>query len=387
MVTTCQKHLFSLPEDVHYINCATMSPLSKAVEAVGLQSVTRKSRPYEITQEHFFDTLEVVKDRFATLVNCPADRIAIMPSVSYGMATVVKNLLKKRPATPQHKVVIVGEEFPSDVYPWEELTQERGVRIETIMPPDTLLQRGQRWNELLLEAIDHTTLAVCISPTHWADGTLFDMQAIGDRCRQFGSFFAIDGTQHVGAFPFDIQEVKPDFLVCAVYKWLLGPYGNALAYCSDFFDDGTPLEQTWTGRLGSQEFKDLVNYQSEYRPGAYRYNMGESSNFIQLPMIAEALQHILDWTPEGIQAYARNLIAEPLVQIQEAGFWVEAEDHRASHLFGIRPVNGQDLDQIRQRLLREKIFVSYRGSSIRISVNVWNDASDMDCLVRVLHGA
>ncbi len=384
MVTTCQKHLFSLPHDVHYLNCATMSPLSKAVESVGLQAVLRKSKPYEIKQEHFFDTLEVVKDHFSVLVNCPSDRIAILPSVSYGMAIVVKNLLKSRPASALQKVLVVGEEFPSDVYPWEELTQECGVRIEIVKSPEKLDGRGKAWNERLLEAIDDTTLAVCISPTHWADGTLFDLEAIGTQCRQHGAFFAIDGTQHVGAYPFDIEKVKPDFLVCAVYKWLLGPYGNALAYFGDFFDQGSPLEQTWTGRLGSQEFKDLVDYQSEYRPGAYRYNMGESSNFIQLPMIVEALQHLLDWTPAGIQAYAQKLIAQPVEQLQAAGFWVETEAYRASHLFGIRPLRGQDLDRIRTTLLQEKIYVSYRGASIRISVNVWNDATDLERLVEVL---
>ena len=31
---TCQKHLFSLPDDVHYLNCAYMSPLARRVEHV-----------------------------------------------------------------------------------------------------------------------------------------------------------------------------------------------------------------------------------------------------------------------------------------------------------------------------------------------------------------
>lgn len=384
MLLTCQKHLFSLPEEVHYLNCATMSPNSKQVEAAGIQGLLRKSQPYEIVQEHFFDTLDQVKSRFASLINCPAERIALMNSVSYGMATAVKNLLKKRNVSAQQKVVMVGEEFPSDVYSWEELQRERGVKIEFVKAPEALEQRGKIWNERLLDAIDHSTLAVCISPTHWADGTRFDLLAIGDRCRQTGAFFAIDGTQHVGAYPFDIQEIKPDFLVCAAYKWLLGPYGNALAYCGEFFDDGTPLEQTWTGRLGSQEFKNLIHYQSEYRPGAYRFNMGEFSNFIQLPMIEAALQHLLEWTPAGIQAYARDLVSGPIEQLRAAGYWIETEPYRANHLFGIRPIGQKDMESIRQTLLREKIFVSYRGSAIRISVHVWNDAEDMKRLVDVL---
>ncbi|MFN0216249.1 MAG: aminotransferase class V-fold PLP-dependent enzyme [Saprospiraceae bacterium] len=384
MVLDCQKHLFSFPEEVHYLNCAAMSPLSKSVESVGLQSVLRKSKPHEITQEQFFDTLEVVKSRFALLVNCSPESVAMMPSVSYGMAIVVKNLLKKRNISAQQKILLVGEEFPSDVYAWDELVQEKGVRVEIVKAPDILNGRGKVWNERLLEAMDDSTLAICISPIHWADGTKFDLQAIGERCRQNRTFFAIDGTQCIGGYPFDLQKVKPDFLVCAAYKWLLGPYGNTLAYFGDFFNEGTPLEQTWAGRLGSQEFKDLINYQPQYRPGAYRYNMGEFSNFIQLPMVAEGLQHILDWTPEGIQSYAHQLLADPLSQLKNAGFWVEEETHRASHLFGIRPIQGQDLNRIKQALLDENIFVSYRGASIRVSINVWNDKADLDCLVKVL---
>jgi selenocysteine lyase/cysteine desulfurase len=384
MVTSCQRSVFSLPDDIVYLNCATMSPLTQAVEAAGIQGVLRKSQPHTITQDHFFDTLEIVKSRFAAIINTQAERIALMPSVSYGMATVVKNLLQKRKPHARQKIVLVGEEFPSDVYPWEELTQACGVRIETILAPETFEQRGQKWNEQLLAAIDDRTLLVCISPTHWADGTLFDLEAVGAKCRNNGAFFVIDGTQHVGAYPFDIQQIKPDFLICAAYKWLLGPYGNALAYCSDFFDDGHPLEQTWTGRLNSNDFKNLIHYQSDYRPGAYRYNMGEFSNFIQLPMLAEALQQVLDWTPAGIQRYAQQLLQAPLSALENMGFWVEEPTWRASHLLGIRPLQGQDINQIRTALLSEQVYVSYRGSSIRLSVHVWNDASDLERLVRVM---
>ena len=229
---TCQKHLFSLPESVHYLNCATMSPLSKSVEEAGVQGLRRKSQPYEITQEHFFDTAETVKQRFAQLINCPdAGRIAIMPSVSYGMAIVAKNLSRKNQITSLHKVIVVGEEFPSGVYAWDELVAEQNLRLDTITAPDILENRGQIWNEILLDVIDEHTLAVCVSPTHWADGTLFDLLKIREKCTQYGALLVIDGTQHVGAFEFDVELIKPDFMVCGVYKWLLGPYSSALAYC------------------------------------------------------------------------------------------------------------------------------------------------------------
>ncbi len=379
-----QKHLFSLPDDVHYLNCATMGPSPKSVEAAGIEGLLRKSQPYGITQDHFFDTLEIVKTEFAKLINCTDNqRIALMGSVSYGLATVTKNLLKRNLAQAGKKIVMVGEEFPSIVYAWDEL-KKNGVAIELVTAPNSLENRGQLWNKKLLENIDTQTLLVCISPSHWSDGTLFDLQAIGERCREVGAFFCIDGTQHIGAYPFDIQVVKADFVIVATYKWLLGPYGNALAYMSEWFDEGSPLEQNWAMRKDSNDFKNLVNYQSEYRPKAYRYNLGEMSNFTNLPMIAEALRQINEWGISAIQNYAKTLAYSYLEDLREAGYWIEEEGYRANHMFGIRLPQGVDLSKIQQELLAQKLFVSYRGSAIRVSVNVWNEDAGLEILTNVL---
>ncbi len=42
--------------------------------------------------------------------------------------------------------------------------------------------------------------------------------------------------------PFDVEAVQPDALICATYKWLLGPYSVSLAYFGPRFDDDVPLE-------------------------------------------------------------------------------------------------------------------------------------------------
>ncbi len=379
-----QKHLFSFPPDVHYLNCATMGPNLKTVEAAGIQGILRKSQPYGVVQDSFFDTIEIVKNEFSKMIHCAdSQRIALMGSVFYGMATVTKNILHKGLAKAGKKIILVGEEFPSDVYAWDEL-KAYGVSIEFVQAPPTLINRGQIWNEKFIQAIDDQTIAICVSPSHWADGTLFDLMTIGEKCRAAGALFLIDGTQHIGAYPFDIQQVRADFVVVATYKWLLGPYSNALAYLSDWFDDGVPLEQNWAMRKDSNDFKNLINYQSEYRPKAYRYNIGEMSNFTNLPMIAEALQQLNEWGVENIQWYAKGLAAPYLKVISNTGYWIENESFRANHLFGIRMPQGVDLTKIQAELLAQKVYLSYRGSAIRVSVNVWNDDEDLEILTDIL---
>ncbi|OYU92684.1 MAG: aminotransferase [Bacteroidetes bacterium B1(2017)] len=279
----------------------------------------------------------------------------------------------------------MGEEFPSDVYAWGELISENPkVSIETIQAPQELNSRGKNWNDALIEALNSEALAVCISPTHWTDGTLFNLEKIKEKCQQNNILFVIDATQHLGAYGFDIQKIRPDFLVAATYKWLLGPYGTTLAYFGKYFDDGFPLEQTWIGRKNSQDFKNLINYQTDYQEGAFRYNMGEFSNFINLPMVEKALDLLIEWKPVEVQNYAKNLAKPYIERLRNAGYWIENEDFRSAHLFGIRLPKDLKIETIQKALSDEKVFVSYRGNAIRLSINVWNNENNMELFTKIL---
>lgn len=382
---TCQKSLFSLQEGIHYINCATMSPNLKSVEQAGIEGIMRKSNPQNITQETFFETTIPVQKAYAQLINCPDfERIAMIPSVSYGMAIVARNLGFKPNLKSGQEIVMVHEEFPSDVYAWEGVCMEKGLKIKTILPPTQLENRGKIWNETLINSINANTCMVVISPTHWANGTRFDLEAIGKQCRLYGALFVLDGTQSIGALPIDIQTVRPDALINAGYKWLLGPYSSGVAYFGEYFDTGSSIERSWINRVGSENFRSLINYQDHYRPKADRYNVGERSNFILNPMLETSLNQLLDWGVDNIQNYCKSLLEEPLKLIQSKGFWVEDEAYRTYHLVGVRIPAGSDIAKIEAALKRSNVQVSYRGESIRISPHLYNDQNDIDVLVEGL---
>jgi selenocysteine lyase/cysteine desulfurase len=380
----CQKHLFSLPDNEIFINCATMGPLMKSTEQAGIEAIRIKSQPAQLTQEVFFISNQKLKEVAGQLVNASSDRLALVPSASYGMAIVAKNLASKKGLKPGHHILLVQDEFPSDVYAWDEICAQKSLRIRTIAPPDTMDERGKVWNQRLLAAINTETALVVISPVHWADGTLFDLKAIANACRLNDALFVIDGTQSVGAMPIDIQEIKPDALVCAGYKWLLGPYSCGFAYFGPYFDDGSPLEQNWINRIGSDDFKNLINYQSSYRSGAWRYNVGEQSNFILNPMLIDSIENLMKLGVGNIQSYCRNLLDEPINHLRKLGYWIENEANRANHLFGVRLPDHRDISIIQNRMAERKIQVSYRGAAIRISPHIYNTKTDIQALVDAL---
>jgi len=375
-----QKHLFSLPAGIHYLNCAYMSPLSKQVEAAGITGIKRKCNPTNIQPKDFFTDSDRVRSLFANLINAKdPQRIAILPSVSYGMAIVAQNLT----VTPGQNIVIADEQFPSNVYAWSRL-QEKGAILRKITPPQSLVNRSQNWNNSIIEAIDRNTLLVALPHVHWTDGTKFDLVEISRKVKEVGAALVIDGTQSVGALPFDLDLIRPDALICGAYKWLLGPYSISLGYFNSRFDGGQPLEETWLGRLGSEDFSNLVNYQSEYQPKAIRYDVGQRSNQILLPMLIAALEHLLEWQPENIQEYCDRLIEPISTEAVDRGYWIEAKQWRSSHLFGLRIDRDRDIKDLQIALKDRNVFVSVRGNAIRVSPHLYNDRADISGLLAAL---
>ena len=376
-----QRAKFSIPSGVTYLNCAYMSPLLKSVEKAGLTGMKEKRNPFAISAQDFFTETDELRVEFARLINVShPKRIVVIPSVSYGLANVVKNVRLQ----PNDKIILVAEQFPSNYYPWHRMTLDTKATLQIVMPPDTLLSRGKKWNERILEAIDAHTKIVALGHVHWADGTRFDLEQIRRRTRDVGALLIIDGTQSVGAMPFDVQRIQPDALICAGYKWLMGPYSIGLAYYGEYFDGGIPVEESWINRLHSEDFTSLVNYESNYQPVSLRYEVGEHSNFILVPMMHEALKQINRWKPQEIQRHCQSISRGFIKDLRGAGFWVEEESQRGHHLFGIRFPKGFALEEVKARVKKRKISVSFRGDSMRVAPHVYNDASDFKRLINAL---
>src|SRR5690606_22637515 len=378
---TCKHAKFTLTPNVTYLNCAYMSPLLKEVEKAGIRGIRTKRRPFAITPEDFFLKSDQLRKEFARTINASEpSRIVIIPSASYGLANVAANLN----LTKGKEIIVAGEQFPSNIYPWHSLCEKTGATVKAVAPPDTPEQRGMKWNEAVLNAITESTAAVAIANFHWADGTRFDLEAIRKRTREVGALLIVDGTQSVGALPFDVQRLQPDALICAGYKWLLGPYSIGLAYYGPHFDNGKPIEENWINRLNSEDFAGLVNYQHQYQPGALRYEVGEHSNFILVPMLLKAIQQLNNWGPDRIQEYCQHIGQPVLQKLAEKGFIIEDEAWRSAHLFGIRLPESVNMDVVKKSLLKHNVYVSFRGTAIRVSPNVYNTEKDFDKLYKAL---
>lgn len=371
-----QKHLVHLNEGIHYLNCASKSPLLVSSENAMLAALEREKNIHLRTASDFFERLGEARSLFADLVNCRHTQVAFMPAVSYGLSSVLNNVKGKN----GQNAITIESEFPSDYLALDRWCKTYESTLKVVGPSATT----KGWNDLLLEAIDQNTAVVLISAIHWMTGYKYDLEAIGNRCQEVGAVFVVDGTQAVGAMHIDVQAAKIDALVCAGYKWLFGPYSIGCFYMSERFNNGVPIEESWMNRTNASKFSELTNYGLEYIPDAGRYNVGETSNFLLMPLFIEGLKQVTAWSPTEIQAYCANLVKPLHDFIEQNGLALEKKENLSSHLFSLKVPSGVSSDDFAQSLSDNNIYASARGSGMRVSFNVFNTEEDVAALMGVL---
>src|SRR5271166_2859682 len=318
----CQRHLFDIPDDVAYLNCAYMSPLMRPALEAGTAGLARKAHPWEITSDKFFSGSDEFRATAAQLIDCSADDIAIVPSASYGIATAARNL----PVKKGQSILVLAEQFPSNYYPWQRLTEETGASLKVVAWPE-----NNDWTAAVLNALTADVAIAALPHVQWTSGGSLDLIRIGEACRKLGAALALDLTQSLGALPVSVNEVQPDFAVAASYKWLLGPYSIGLLYVAPKWHSGSPLEEGWIQRANSRDFSSLILYDDEYHSGARRFDMGERSNFALLPAAMRAMEQILEWKVAQISETCGAMNRRLAASAAELGFNAPAEPLRASH--------------------------------------------------------
>ena len=184
-ILPCQRHLFDIFDDIHWFNCAYLTPGLEAQRDGYLRGLERKLHPWTVSPpDDFFDDADEFRSLIARLLHdaaSPKD-IAINSSVSYGMAVVGKHLdakiaqyLKTRASL---NLVLLAEQFPSNFYVWQQLQHKHGserLQMRTVQRPNKLCS----WTEHVIAAIDEHTVLVTVPNVHWTDGSLVDIERIG----------------------------------------------------------------------------------------------------------------------------------------------------------------------------------------------------------------
>jgi selenocysteine lyase/cysteine desulfurase len=318
--------------------------------------------------------VEDLRRLFARLISADADGVAVIPATSYGLAVAAHNVS----GAVGDRVLLIANDYPSNVYTWRTWALRTGAEIYTVGRDE-----GQSWTTAILEALDERVRVVSVPNVHWIDGALIDLPPVAERAREVGAVFVVDVTQSLGALPLEVSALRPDYLVAAGYKWLLGPLSVAYMFVGDEYRSGRPIEENWINRAGAEDAARLTDYSDEYRPGARRFDVGQRTNFTLTPMAIAALRQVLEWGVENIAASLARTTYRIEHEAHRRGLTVLSADQRGPHMLGISvPANRRA--RIGKQLADANVFVAIRGSAMRVSPHLHATERDIERLFEAL---
>jgi len=338
------------------------------------------ARRHPWTLEAAFANSEHERARAAAagLINANPDDIALISSVSYGVATAAKLLTIPAGA----RVLVLENDHSSPVLEWQTRAEAQGFAVETVRQPE-----DGDWTSAVLASVERKgappVALASISSVHWSDGGLIDVERVGAALRQQGAAFLIDATQGAGVLAMDVKSLDPDFVIFPTYKWLLGPYGRAFIYIANRHQDGIPLEQTAFGRRGVRAESAVYFADTHYVPDARRFDMGERDHFISMEMASIGMEMMAEWGTAAVAERLAMLTDRIAGGLRGAGVRVPDRYLRSPHILSLAFTDGLPAGLV-EGLAREGIYVAARLGRMRISPHVFNDEEDADRFVAAL---
>lgn len=373
-----QRELFDVPHDVCYLNSASYSPLPLRTLEAGRAAVGRKGRPWTLDADFARRQHERTRTAAARLINADPADVALIPSISYGVATAAKLVTIARGS----RVIVLENDHSSPVLEWHHRAEAHGFAVETVRQPD-----DGDWTAAVLAAIERSGAApvglASISSVHWSDGGLIDLEQVAAALRRHGALFLIDATQSAGVLPMDVRRLDPDFVLFPTYKWLIGPYGRALLYVAKRHQDGIPLEQTAAARRNVRAENEVYFTDLAYVGDARRFDMGERDHFISLEMAAIGMEMVAEWGATAIAERLAMLTGRIEDSVRSLGARVLERRLRAPHILCLGFANGMPKGLV-EGLAEDGVYVAARLGRLRVSPHVFNDEADTERFVAAL---
>jgi cysteine desulfurase/selenocysteine lyase len=365
---------FQLSDNIVYLNHAGVSPwparTAAAVRNFADENMVHGSRRYP----EWLETETSLRTQARKLLNAPSiDDIALLKNTSEALSVVAYGLEWNE----GDNIVSTNQEFPSNRIVWESLAS-RGVEFREADPG-----ASAQPEDALFSLVDSSTRLITISSVQFSTGLRMDLEKIGDFCKSRDILFCIDAIQSLGALTFDVRRVHADFVMADGHKWMLGPEGLAVFYCTPEMRDRLTLHQ-----YGWHMVEDLYNFDRKdwhITKTARCFECG-SPNMLGIHALNASLSLLLE---AGMETIERELLkkteylferirSEPdleLITPDDAGRYAGIVTFRHT---------GRDNEFIYNFLMKNNIMCAYRSRGIRLSPHFYTPVEQLDRVFTLL---
>ncbi len=367
---------FPITQNLIYFQSAAMSPPPVPV----FNAIKREYRKLHL-QGDIHWTKDIKKSHklladLAELIHTEKENVTFVQNTSMAMsilASSFKNQIRK-----PFNIVSMEDEFPASTIGFEY----QKVDMRYVQPKNSRFPI-----ESILKTTDQNTLAVVTSYVQYATGFRQDLKTLGQELKNKGILFIVNATQSFPFFSINIKTMNIDVLTASVHKWGFTGHIGTLFYTSSSFRKKFP--PAWAGWLSVAPEKGSFIHTAKNTPFRLydtaekyiigTYNLQPLLSFqtsidylkeIGFLNIRNRIMELTDYLIKGLNTLKIKIIS-PVAQKKERSAIVS---------FALGEKNKHCI----KTLAKNKIIVGARGEGIRVSLNIFNNFEEIDCLLNVL---
>ncbi len=334
--------------------------------------------PDSSASESFIEELLMrTRKIISKIIKCQPDEIVFTQSTTDGINIVANGINFNKNAN----IIIRGEEHEhhANYYPWLRLRKKITVNS---LPID---KNGLFELESLKINLNENTQLVALSHALYNTGAILPVEKIGKILEKTNSMYFLDSAQTIGCIGnFDVKSTKCNFMSFNGSKWLCGPMGTGLFYCSRSSSSklepaGIGGESAMTYDKTSLAYKDLPDkFQTGFR------------NYVGIAGLEASANYLYDFGLDKIRNKVirlANLLREEINNIQGVTIFGPEDSESRTSIVSFT-IKGKNPEEVVKLLEKKNIIIAVREildkKIIRISPHFFNNENEMGKVVSEL---
>jgi cysteine desulfurase / selenocysteine lyase len=361
---------FSLMPGHTWLNVASEGPLPKIAGKALEQAVEWKSSPHLLTIPKFQQVPLELKKSIARLVHVEEQDVILGNSATYGLHLLANGLEFKA----GDEIILLQNDFPTDILPWLSL-QKKGVIVHQLKAKEHVLT-----HEELSKAINRRTKLVCLPLIHSFTGFKHDIKSISRLCHDHGILCVVNLSQAAGAFEIDLNQWDADAVVCAGYKWLLGPYGTGFCWIrKDLRQQLNYAQNYWISLMdeASLNAEGLVQLEDDHT--SRRYDVFGTANFFNYVPWTASIEYLLSIGLDRVHEHNQFLV-DQLIDGLDGKYFDLLSPRSKKERTNIVVFSHKDASKNHDltKYLKEKgFYVALWKNKLRVSPHIYNTSQEI----------
>jgi cysteine desulfurase/selenocysteine lyase len=181
----------------------------------------------KIIYDYIVSLMKELRTRVSHMINCDPNEIVFTQSTTEGLNYVCNGLDWKK----TDSIIVRGgpHEHYANYLPWLQLSKRKGVKINEL----EIDENGYfDFTNLEKLAKKKNTKLITLSHALYNSGAIMPVEETGKIARENNILYCIDAAQTVGSIEVDVKKIGCDFMAFPGFKWLCGPVGIGIFYCS-----------------------------------------------------------------------------------------------------------------------------------------------------------